>query len=73
MSPTKAGALWSGRAGGRGEAGRSVQAGRVSASSLAGLLDDVDGVRLEGETHVDLDYASRAEERREQTRVRFST
>lgn len=63
MGFTKAVALRSGGAGDCGKAGRSVQAGRFSASSLAGLLDDIDGMWLEGETHVDLDYASRAGEK----------
>lgn len=66
MGPTEAVALRAGGAGDRGEAGRGVQAGRLPASSLARLLDDVDGVWLEGEAHVDLDDASRAEEKREQ-------
>lgn len=66
MGPTEAVAVRAGGAGDCGEAGRGVQAGRLPASSLARLLDDVDGVRLEGEAHVDLDYASRAEEKQEQ-------
>lgn len=58
--------MGSGGAGHRGEAGRSIQTGRFSASSLAGLLNHIDGMWLEGETHVDLDYASRAEEEEEE-------
>lgn len=58
---TEAVAVRSRGAGHGGEAGRSVQAGGFSASSLAGLLDHVDGMWLEGEAHVDLDDAARAE------------
>lgn len=58
--------MGTGGAGHRGEAGRSIQTGRFSASSLAGLLNHIDGMWLEGETHVDLDYASRAEEEEEE-------
>lgn len=52
--------MWSWRAGDGGEAGGGVETGGVSAAPLAGLLNDVYGVRLEGQTHVDLDYAARA-------------
>ena len=57
--------MWSGGAGHGGEAGGGVETGGLSASPLAGLLDDVDGVRLEGQTHIDLDDASRAGDRRD--------
>lgn len=54
---TEAAALAAGGAGHGGEAGGGVEAGRLPAPPLAGLLDDVDGVRLEGQTDVDLDDA----------------
>ncbi len=62
---TKAVALWSRGAGDGCEAGSGIETSRFSASPLAGLLNDVDGVRLEGQTHIDLDYASRAGDRRD--------
>lgn len=42
------------------EAGGGVEAGGVAAPALARLLDHVDGVRLEGQAHVHLDYTTRA-------------
>lgn len=62
---TKAVAVLSRGAGDGCEAGGSIETGRFSATPLAGLLNDVDGVWLEGQTHIDLDYASRAGDRRE--------
>lgn len=67
---TEAAALRPGGAGDGGEAGGGVQAGRLPAPPLAGLLDHVDGVRLEGEAHVDLDDAPGAEEEDRKHRVR---
>lgn len=60
---TEAVAVGTGGAGDGGEAGGGHETGGVSASPLAGLLNDVDGVRLEGETHVDLHDAPRAGQR----------
>lgn len=51
------------RAGDGGEAGGSVETGRFSAPPLAGLLNDIDGVRLEGQTYIDLDDAPGAGDR----------
>ena len=64
MCHTEAVCVWAGGAGDGSEAGGGVETGRLSAPPLAGLLNDIDGVRLEGQTHVDLHYASRAGDRR---------
>lgn len=65
MKCTKAIAVRSGGAGDSCETGSGIETRWFSASPLAGLLNDVDGVRLEGQTHIDLDYASRAGESRD--------
>lgn len=68
---TKAVAVPSRGAGDGCEAGGSVETGRFSATPLAGLLNDIDGVWLEGQTHIDLDYASRAGDRRDMIKRGF--
>lgn len=60
MLLTEGAAVCFGGAGHGCEAGGGVQASRFPAPPLTRLLNDVDGVGLEGQTHIDLDDASRA-------------
>lgn len=69
---TKAAAVWPGRAGDGCKAGGGVQTGWFSPSPLAGLLNNIDGVRLEGQTHIDLDDAARATHRSDGGKAAFS-
>ena len=62
---TKAIAVGSGGAGDSGEAGGGIETGWFPAAPLAGLLDDINRVRLEGQAHIDLDNASRARDARD--------
>lgn len=68
MCYTEAVAVWSWWAGDGCEAGGGIETGWFSASPLACLLNDIDGVWLEGQTHADLDYAPRAVEKRDNGR-----
>lgn len=68
---TKTVAAWSWGAGHGCKAGGGIETGGFSASSLAGLLNDINGVWLEGQTHIDLDDAARARDRRDSLKKQY--
>lgn len=66
---TKICAIWARRAGHGQEADRGIKARGVSASPVAVLLDHINGVWLEVQAGVDLNYTPRSAEKPQQVTV----